>query len=64
MRLERLVLAFGPAMTCQSARSACSIATSIQQIMIAPIDTKVSIGTFVQLIRIVISGSIKKFSRI
>jgi hypothetical protein len=37
---------------------------SIQEIMIAPIDTKVSIGTFVQLIRILISGSIKKSSRI
>jgi len=32
--------------------------------MIAPIDTKVSIGTFVQLIRILISGSIKKSGRI
>ena len=37
---------------------------SIQEIMIALIDTKVSIGTFVQLIRILISGSIKKSSRI
>lgn len=37
---------------------------SIQEIMIAPIDTKVSIGTFVQLIRILISGSIKKSGRI
>jgi hypothetical protein len=30
----------------------------------APIDTKVSIGTFVELICIQISGSIKKSSRI
>ncbi len=32
----------------------------ISGVMITPIDTKVSIGTFVQLIRILISGSMKK----
>jgi hypothetical protein len=35
---------------------------SISEIVITPIDTKASIGTFVQLICILISGSIKKSS--
>jgi len=35
---------------------------SIPEIVITPIDTKASIGTFVQLICILISGSIKKSS--
>jgi hypothetical protein len=33
---------------------------SIQEFVIALVDTKVSIGTFVQLIRLLTSGSIKK----
>ena len=34
---------------------------SIQEIMIAPVDTKVSIGTFVQLIRRLTSGLLRGY---
>lgn len=37
---------------------------SIQEIMIAAIDTKVSIGTFVQLIRLLSSGRMETSSQI
>jgi hypothetical protein len=59
MRLELLLVAVGLAMTDQSARKCLQCWTSIQQIMSAQLDTKVSSGTFVQLIRILTSGLIK-----